>query len=100
MDELNNKLELKEFNKWRKKIGKTLPELASRVFALRKVGYMGCGFHWSLEKDLGYIISVMTNFDKDFWDAAVRIAVEVRYECFIERLEEIESEVSQRTREV
>ena len=100
MDELNNERELKEFNKWRKKIGKTLPELASRAFALRKVGYMGCGFHWSLEKDLGYIISMMNDFDRGYRDFADRIVVKVRYECFIERLEEIESEVSQRAKEV
>jgi hypothetical protein len=97
MDELQ---ELKKFNKWRKEIGKTLPELASRVFALRSKGYMGCGFHWSLEKDLGHTIAAMNDFDRVYRDFTTRIAVEVRYECFIERLEEIESEVSQRAREV
>lgn len=100
MDELQERQELKKFNEWRKEIGKTLPELASRVFALRKVGYTGCGFHWSLEKNLGYIIATMNDFDRGFRDFAVRIAVKVSYECFIERLEEIENEVSQRTKKV
>jgi hypothetical protein len=100
MDELENELELRKFNKWRKEIGKTLPELASRVFALRTKGYMGCGFHWSLEKDLGYIIAIMNDFDRDYRDFDARIAVEVKYKCFIERLKEIENEISQRTRKM
>jgi len=100
MDELQKKQELKRFHEWRREIGKTLPELASRVFALRHMGYTGCGFHWSLEKDLGHTIAAINDFDRSYPDFATRIAVEVSYECFIERLEEIESEVSQRTRKM
>ena len=100
MNELQKRQELKKFNKWRKEIGKILPKLASRVFALRRVGYMGYGFHWGLEKDLGYIIAMMNNFDKSYRDLNDRISVEVEYECFIKRLEEIEHEVSQRARKV
>ena len=55
MDELKNERELKKFNEWRKEIGKTLPDIASRVFDLRSKGYTSCGFHWSLEKDLGWV---------------------------------------------
>lgn len=94
MDELQERQELKKFNKWRKEIGKILPKLASRVFALRNKRYVGCGFHWGFEKDLGYIIATMNNFDKSYRDFDDRMMAEVRYECFIERLEEIESEVS------
>jgi len=100
MDELKDWQELKKFNKWRKEIGKTLPELASRVFALRGKDYMGCGFHWSLEKDLGWVISTMNNFDKSYRDFATRISVKVVYEHFIERLEEIEDEISQRAKKM
>jgi len=100
MNELQKRQELRKFNEWRKEIGKTLPELASRVFALRKKGYMGCGFHWGLEKDLGWVILTMNNFDKSYRDFATRISVEVVYECFIERLEEIENEISQRAGKV
>lgn len=97
MKEIQNERNLKKFNKWRKEIGKNLPYLANRVFALRKVGYTGCGFHWSLEKDLGYIIHMVNDFDpkmpKDsFRDMTNRIVAKVRYEHFIKRLEEIESE--------
>ena len=95
MNEIDNELELKKFNKWRKDIGKELPDLSKRVFALRKIGYVGCGFHWSLEKDLGYVIHMANDFDPkmpehSFSDMANRIVAKVRYEHFIKRLEEIE----------
>lgn len=100
MDELQNTRETKEFNKWRKNIGKTLPELSTRVFNLRRKSYMGYGFHWSLEKDLGWVILTINNFDKSYRDWDLRLTVEVVYEHFIKRLEEIENEISQRTRKV
>ena len=100
MDELDNERELRKFNKWRKETKEILPELASRVFALRKKGYMGCGFHWSLERDLGWVISTMNNFDRGYRDWAIRIAAKVKYEHFIERLIEIEDEILQRTRKM
>lgn len=100
MNELQEIQELKKFNKWRRNIGKILPELATRVFNLRRKGYTGCGFHWSLEKDLGWVILTMNNFDKSYRDFATRISVEVVYEHFIEHLEEIEDEISQRAKKV
>jgi len=100
MDKLQNSRETKKFNRWRKDIGKTLPELSTRVFNLRGTGYTGCGFHWGLEKDLGKIISTMNDFDRSYSDWSLRQTVEVVYECFIERLEEIESEISQRAKKV
>ena len=86
--------ELKKFNKWRKEIGETLPDLAKRVFALRKKSYMGCGFHWVLEKDLGWVIAIMNDFDKSYRDLDTRMIVEIRHEQLIERIEEIENEIS------
>lgn len=94
MDKLR---ELKEFNKWRKKVGKTLPDLAFRVFALRDKGYMGCGFHWYVEKELGYIISVMNDFNNGYREYTSRVTVEVKYKLFIKNLKKIENEISQRT---
>lgn len=58
--------ELKKFNAWRKRVKKKLPDLANRVFALRGRHYMGCGFHWSMEKTLGRVILDINNFDKRF----------------------------------
>lgn len=83
---------LREFNDRRQSIAKKLPELANRVFALRDKMYMGCGFHWALEKELGYIISVMNDFDRSYRDMADRIIVEVRYDQFLEKLEKAEND--------
>ena len=94
MDGLQNERELKKFNEWRKEIGKKLPNLAERVFALRRVGYAGCGFHWSLEKGLGYIIHMANDFDRSYREFTARIVAEVNYEHFVKRLERIEKEIS------
>jgi hypothetical protein len=40
-----------------------VPELCARVFALRKTGYWGCGFHWGMEKDLGYLMNRLNDYD-------------------------------------
>jgi len=83
--------ELKEFNKWRRDKNKTLPNITKRVFALRDKHYMGCGFHYLLECNLGYCISMLNDFNSNY-DIAKRIAAEVRFEELICRLEEIENE--------
>ncbi len=88
---MNEEKKLTDFNNWRKEIGELLPSLATRVFALRNKMYYGCGFHWALEKDLGYIINVMNDFDKGYRDIMERIVVEVRYESFLKTLEKAES---------
>jgi hypothetical protein len=83
---------LNAFNDWRKEIGKGLPELANRVFALRNKGYTGCGFHWTLEKDLGYIISVMNDFDNRYSNMIDQIVIKIKYQSFIYTLEKAEGE--------
>lgn len=88
---MNEEKKLTDFNNWRKEIGELLPSLATRVFALRNKMYYGCGFHWALEKDLGYIINVMNDFNKGYRDIMERIVVEVRYESFLKTLEKAES---------
>ena len=52
-----------EFSAWRKVKAKAMPELAARVFALRGVRYAGSGFHWSLEKCLGYCMGQLNDYD-------------------------------------
>ncbi len=52
-----------DFTRWRKRTNKGMPELAARVFALRSKGYVGCGFHWSLEKSLGFLIGRLNDYD-------------------------------------
>lgn len=42
---------------WRKRVNAAIPRLAERIFALRRKSYPGCGFHYSLEKRLGHLLS-------------------------------------------
>lgn len=43
-----------EYEVWRKMARETLMiNLATRIYNLSNCFYMGCGFHYSLEKDLG-----------------------------------------------
>ncbi len=50
------------YYRWVKKVQKHLPELARRVFDLRGKHYMGCGFHYGLEKLLGNVISALNDY--------------------------------------
>jgi len=94
--ELEIEKDLEAFNKWRKAITKRLPNLTKRVFTLRKTGYFGCGFHWALEKDLGWIIHMANNYDKSYRDIGDQLVSRARYEVFIGRLEEIENSLKLR----
>lgn len=51
----------RDFERWKTKIKKRLPELAQRVFALRNEHYNGCGFHYDLETKLGRVIYDTSN---------------------------------------
>jgi hypothetical protein len=53
----------KAFTKWRERVRKGLPALAARVFALRQKPYVGCGFHWIMEKQLGGVMREICDFD-------------------------------------
>ena len=39
-------------------------DLASRVFALSRTGYVGCGFHYALEQKLGRLIECLAVYHK------------------------------------
>ena len=54
--------ESKEFNAWRDRAIEQLPALAARIFKLRISVYGGCGFHYSLEKTLGYLLWKLNDF--------------------------------------
>ncbi len=49
--------------KWALKVKKRFPELAQRVFALRGAHYMGCGFHYDLERRLGNVIASLNDYN-------------------------------------
>lgn len=51
-----------DFKKWRDRTVIQLPRLAARVFALRDEHYYGCGFHYDLERTLGYLIWKLNDF--------------------------------------
>ncbi len=85
-----------EFSKWREEQADKMPELAARVFALRSKGYMGCGFHWSLECTLGTVMSRLNDYDSPKYyhgdDAiAYQVALEVMTEGLYEQVEEAEA---------
>lgn len=82
----------KQFDKWRKRVRKDLPNLANRVFNLRGKGYIGCGFHWNLEKDLGYIIRSVSNFDS-YPDNMEQILIKIVTESLYKELNRIESKL-------
>ena len=75
-----------EFDKWRDRARDTMPALASRIFALRDVMYMGCGYHWHTERELGSCIAMLSDFDTGLYhhdDAAEanQIVLQVRVRC-------------------
>jgi hypothetical protein len=53
------------FNKWRARTCNTIPALATRVFALRDVYYLGCGYHWNMERSLGVCLARLNDYDSD-----------------------------------
>lgn len=88
----SEKMSNKQFDKWRERVRKDLPNLANRVFSLRGVGYTGCGFHWSLEKDLGYVIRGISNFDS-YPDNMEQILIKIVTESLYKELNRIESKL-------
>ena len=84
--------DLKVFNTWRKDVSKNLPDLATRIFDLRTKSYLGCGFHYALEVNLGWVISSMNDFNTSYRNFLSRLAVRVRYKLLVKRIEEIEFE--------
>lgn len=55
--------EIKKYLAWRSRVEAGLPDLSKRVFALREKSYLGCGFQWSIEKELGKVIFSIMNHD-------------------------------------
>lgn len=81
--------EKKAHREWRRSVAAQLPDLTARTFALRGKMYMGCGFHYALEKTLGKVIS-MANDDGPL-DIHTAIIDEVIFEGFVKDLGEAEA---------
>ena len=79
-----------------KSIGKELPALAVRVFALDGTGYMGSGGHHNMVKSLGWLLLTCNNYDKEHSDIHLtsEINLEVSYEMLVEDVEAAETSCS------
>ena len=78
-----------EFSAWRQAKADEMPQLAARVFALRGKGYMGCGFHWGLEKSLGAIINRLNDYDDPgYYNTNEAITNQLVLKVLVEGLEE------------
>lgn len=72
----------KAFHEWQRKVQEQLPELANRVFALRGKMYTGCGFHYSMERQLGRAIIAAhpsNEYPTIFSEISDRLAVEMLF---------------------
>lgn len=85
--------EIKEFNKWRREKNKLLPDIANRVFKLRGQSYRGCGFHYAMENELGYCISMLNDFNRGYRDIADQLVAKVKFEGLVSDLEKVENEL-------
>lgn len=92
----------KKFTEWRKRTAQNLPALCERVFALRGTGYVGCGFHWCVERDLGTVMALVNNYDNgDFynntWEAEIKQTVlRIRVEHLYKSVTDAEKSVTVR----
>ena len=86
-------LQDKKYNNWRKRAIKRLPEIANKVFNLRNKLYVGCGFHWSLEKDLGKCIHDLQNYN-EYPNETIKLIIQLNFESLIENITKIENELN------
>jgi len=89
MPDLKNFQDDKEYNEWFKKVLDELPEIARRVFALRKKAYVGSGCHYDMEMKLGKLIVFLNDYDRD--ETARRVLLSVHYPLLITKLKEAET---------
>lgn len=75
----------KEHYAWRRRVADNMPETAGRVFALRSKPYMGSGFHYAMEKTLGYVMRFVNDYDAQLTVAAC-VVEEVVVEGLFEQI--------------
>lgn len=93
-NELYEHNSIRKYIKWRKRVNKGLPSFANRVFALRNTGYMGCGFHYDLERQLGNLINGVNRTDREAFDFTYRIALKVLCSGLYKDIIRIENELN------
>ena len=75
----------------RRELQNKLPAVAMRVFALRGKPYQGHGYHWGMEKSIGYLLSKVNDYDSKF-DHMDQMTMEILYEELLERVDTAEAE--------
>lgn len=90
---LTEKERINRHYKWRKRARKRLPEIASRVFALRGKCYLGSGFHYDLEKDLGGRIKDVSSYSGPRLSLMQMGTIELFFEMLFERVVHAESSI-------
>lgn len=92
--------ESKEFNAWRDRAVDQLPALAARIFKLRISVYGGCGFHYSLEKTLGYLLWKLNDFQAYPLDiremVAYRVVMKVQLNGLFKDVIKAEKKIAER----
>lgn len=81
-----------EFDRWREETLTQAADVGRRVFALRDVGYTGCGFHWQLERLFGVCLTELSDYDSSKFhegDAAIteRLNAQARWRHLLLRVE-------------
>lgn len=90
---------VKEYIKWRERVARNLPSISIRVFALRKQSYSGCGFHYSLERQLGIAISNVQNVNHEAFESMQMILTKLVVTQLYNDVTKIEQEIKMRKHE-
>lgn len=90
---------VKEYIKWRERAARNLPNISIRVFALRKQAYLGCGFHYSLEWQLGVAISNVQNVNSEAFENMQMILTKLVVTQLYKDVAKIEREIKMRKHE-
>jgi hypothetical protein len=85
----------RQFEKFKRKVYKRIPDLANRIFALRNRLYSGCGFSYELDQHLGELIkcTAANYWPKENTYHSGFIAVELLAKCLFQEVAEIEKEL-------
>ena len=97
--------EADKYNEWREEMQmRLLTDIAPRIGKLSKVLYMGCGFHYAMEQELGHLIrklSLPIQWNGNWYakipsDQLEMIVTEVMAEQLIEKVEEAEKSAKEK----
>lgn len=94
--------EAEKYNKWANKAKSfLLSNIGPRLDKLSKIGYIGCGFHYSLEQTFGKLIEKLAldwqpcaNWCRDIESDRMKvIGVEIGYKMLLESIQKAEKSV-------